>query len=1003
MSQYFEAVRTILERHGGTVEKFIGDAVMAVFGVPVMHEDDALRAVRAAVEINAELARLNEEFERRWEVRITNRTGIATGEVIAGDPKHGQSFVVGDAVNTAARLEQSARPHEILVGETTHRLVRDAVVFEDAGPVDAKGKAQPVHAWRVHGVVPGAPGWSRRLDSPLVGRDAELELLRETFEESTTERACKIATIIGAAGVGKSRLTSEFVGSLGTAATIAGGRCLPYGEGITFWPLAEVLRGATGVGEHATADEVRVRINTLTAGSDDADRMDERLSGVLGLGSPPGIHETFWAVRRLFEQLGEQSLVVVFEDIHWAEPTMLDLLEYLAAFIQNAPILMLCLARPELLEQRPSWMASNRNSKIVPLDALTDAESDGLIANLVGGADVPRAVRARIAEVAEGNPLFVEETLRMLVDDGLLEPTEGSWTVKADLTDLSIPTTIQTLLSARLDRLPEPDRVVLERASVIGRVFWWSALDALSPEPQRTGLTQTLQSLIRKELIHPDPTELRGEDAFRFAHILIRDAAYQGIPKAARADLHEALVDWFEARVEDPTGDVEKILAYHLEQAHKALMDLGPRNERSDRLGRRAGILLEAAGRQAFAQGDMPAAVNLLTRAVSVLPSSDRVRLESLPSLAFALIETGDFSRLEMVAVELKKAAADSGESGLEAHAKLVELWLRLFTNPEGWAEDAMNEATHGIGVFEELGDDVGLSRSWALLGLVYLYTTQFGPSEEAWERSTMHAHRAGNVREELESLSWVPICVWAGPTPVPEALERCRSVIARARGDKKVLSTALFVQAELEAGLARFDEAQELIERSKALLEELALTVWIAGPLTQFAGWVELWRGDAVAAEAQLRWGHELLSEMKEMAWLPTVDGILAEALHALGRIDEADELAGAIAESAGSEDVYSQLLWRGVRAKVLAARGGIDEAERLAREAIELVDGTDFLHGHWYAWMTLGEVLGRARRLDEAQAATARAIKAAEDKGHLVRARLSRELGARLQLPTL
>ena len=1001
LSQFFEVVQDVLERHGGTVEKFIGDAVMAVFGVPLLHEDDALRAVRAAVEMNAELERLNEGFERTWGVTIANRTGIDTGEVIAGDPRRGQSFVVGDAVNTAARLEQSAQSDEILVGETTYRLVHDAVVFEPALPVDAKGKAQPVRAWRVLDVVPGAPGWSRRLDSPLVGRDAELDLLKATFEEATVERACRVVTVIGAAGVGKSRLTTEFVNSVGTRATVASGRCLSYGEGITFWPLAEILRDAAGVGDDDTADEVRARITGLVARGDDADLVQERLSAVLGHGAPPGIQETFWAVRRLFEQLGEEGLVVVFDDIQWAEPTFLDLLEYVAVFIQDTPILMVCLTRPELFEQRPAWMASNPNSGMVSLGALTDAESDGLITNLVGGADVPPSVRTRIAEVAEGNPLFVEETLRMLVDDGLLEPIDGSWAVTADISGLSIPTTIQTLLSARLDRLPEAERAVLERASVIGRVFWWSALEALSPEPQREGLARALQSLVRKELLRPDRTELRQQDAFRFAHILVRDAAYFGIPKAMRADLHESLVDWFEGKVLDRTGDLESILGYHLEEAHKALLDLGPRNERADLVARRAGALLATAGRQAFARGDMPAAVNLLARAVSLLPATDPVRFDCLSALAFALIETGDFARLETVGAEMNAVAADSGDPGVKAHAALVGLWIRLFMSPEGWAEDALSEATRGIAVFEQLGDEQGLSKSWSLLGLVHLYTTQFRPSEEAWERSSVHAHRAGNRREELESLSWVPICVWAGPTPVDEALERCRNVIERARGDKKVLSIALFVQAELEAGLGRFDEALELIARSKALLEELALTVWIAGPLTQFAGWVDLWRGDAGAAEKQLRWGHETLSEIKEMAWLPTVDGILAEAIYAQGRVDEADDLAVAISDAAGSEDVYSQLLWRGVRAKVFAGRGSVDDAERLARESVELVAGTDFLHGHWYAWMTLAEVLQLSGRADEAQVAAANAIRVAEDKGHLVRARLARELGSRIETP--
>jgi class 3 adenylate cyclase/tetratricopeptide (TPR) repeat protein len=998
MSRYFDAVQMVLERHGGTVEKFIGDAVMAVFGVPVLHEDDALRAVRAAADINAELARLNNDFARTWGVTITNRTGVDTGEVIAGDPGRGQPFVVGDAVNTAARLEQSAGSGQILIGETTHRLVHDAVVAEPTGPIEMKGKSTAVRAWHVLAVVPGVVGWNRRLDSPLVGREEELEVLRATFVESAAERSCRVVTVVGPAGIGKSRLTTDFIRTVGATATVASGRCLSYGEGITFWPLVEVLRGLAGISERDAPEDVRRRIEGLVPPGDDAELVRERLSALLGLGVTPGIQETFWAVRRLFERLGDKPLVVVFDDIHWAEPTFLDLLEYLALWIHDNSVLLVCLARPEFLELRPRWMTANPSNRLVSLDALNEDESNGLITNLVGGAEVHPRARTRIAELAEGNPLFVEETLRMLVDDGLLEPRDGAWSLTADLSNISIPTTINTLLTARLERLPQTERAVLERASVVGRVFWSSALSALCTGGVCGELPQGLQSLVRKELIRPDHSEARRDDAFRFTHILVRDAAYRGLPKATRADLHERLVDWFETKEERSTGDYETILGYHLEEAHHALTDLTPASDRTNRLGRRGGTLLAAAGRQASAIGDMPAAVNLLVRAVALLPPGDRDRLECLPSLAFALLETGDLARLESVAAEMTDAAAASGDPGVEAHAVLLRLWIRLYTSPEGWADDALREATRTITVFEQLGDEQGLARSWSLLGLVHLYTTQFRRAEEAWERASMHALLAENHREELESLSWVPICVWAGPTPADEALRRCETVIERARGDKKAVSTALFVQAELEAGLGRFDVAEELLSRAQALLEELALTVWIAGPLTQFAGWIELWRGDPAAAERRLRWGHDTLSLIGEMAWLPTVDGILAEALQAQGRDDEAEELALAIREAAGSEDVYSQVLWRGVRAKVLARRGGVGEAERLARESVALVETTDFLHGTWYAHMTLGEVLRRDGRPDEARRAVAAAVEAAEQKGHAVRTRLARELGARL-----
>ena len=999
MSRYFDAVQAVLERHGGTVEKFIGDAVMAVFGVPVLHEDDALRAVRAAAEINRELARLNDEFERSWGVTITNRTGVATGEVVAGDPGQGQAFVVGDAVNTAARLEQTAQSGEILVGEVTHRLVHDAVVAEPLGAVEVKGKSRPVHAWRVLAVVPGAEGWNRRLDSPLVGREDELAMMRAAFEESVGARACKVVTVVGPAGVGKSRLTNDFVRSVEAHATVARGRCLSYGEGITFWPLVEVLRDLGKIGEHDSAGDVRARIEAVVGPGDDGDLVRERLAAVLGVGAAPGIQETFWAVRRLFEQLGDGPLVVVFDDIHWAEPTFLDLLEYLALWIHDTPVLLVCLARPEFLELRPGWMRSNSDSRLISLEALNEDESDSLITNLLGGAAVHPSVRTRIAELAEGNPLFVEETLRMLVDDGVLQPADGdgTWSITADLSSISIPTTIQTLLTARLERLPQAERAVLERASIVGRVFWWSALSALCPGDVCGDLPQGLQSLVRKELIRPDYSEPRREDAFRFTHILVRDAAYRGLPKTTRAELHERLVDWFETKEERSTGEYETILGYHLEEAHRTLLELTPASSRTANLGRRGGALLATAGRQAFAHGDMPAAVNLLTRAVSLLPAADRERLDCLPPLAFSLLETGDLGRLEAIAEEMSDAAAASGDPGIEAHAVLLRLWIRLYTDPEGWAEDAMKEATRAITVFERIGDEQGLSKSWSLLGLVHLYTTQFSEAEEAWERSSLHAHRAGNLREELESLSWVPICVWAGPTPVHDALRRCETVIERARGDKKAVSTALFVQAELEAGLERFDVAQENLARAQALLEELALTVWIAGPLTQFAGWIELWRGEPAEAERRLRWGHEMLSEIGEMAWLPTVDGILAEALHAQGSDEEAEQLTVAIEESAGSEDVYSQVLWRGVRAKILAGRDGVADAEALAREAVALVGPTDFLHGKWYALMTLAEVLQADGRRDEAREAVDGAVRAATEKGHAVRARLAGELGAR------
>jgi predicted ATPase/class 3 adenylate cyclase len=988
MTRYFREMKSVLERHGGSVEKFIGDAILGVFGVPRLHEDDALRAVRAASEMRNALGRLNEEFARAWGVTIAIRTGVNTGEVVAGDPTRGESFVLGDPVNVAALLEQSAQPGEILMGESTYRLVRDAVVAERGAPLTLKRKAEPVIPWRLIDAPLGVEAWTRRLDSALVGRNRELASLQESFWRTVATASGQLVTVVGSAGVGKSRLAAEFLSILGSGATVIRGRCLPYGEGITFWPIVEVLRGAASIRLPDSPDRARAKIGEMLQSAEDGALVGARLAALLGLAETTlGIQETFWAVRRLFEVLGSRHpLVVVFDDIQWGEATFLDLLEYLADWIRQAPVLIVCLARPEILEVRPGWMSGKENSTLIALHPLTESESEGLISNLVGGADLAPLVRSRIAEVAEGNPLFVEETLRMLVDDGLLQLSDGRWTVVQDLSSISIPPTIQALLTARLDRLEADERAVIQRASVVGRVFWWGAVSDLSPEELKPFVSRHLQSLIRKELIRPDYSDIRQEDAFRFAHILIRDAAYRGIPKAIRADLHDRLARWIQQRTRDRAGQFEEIIGYHLEQACLSLLELGPSNDRTEALGRRAAMFLASAGGRALARGDMPAAVNLLSRASSLLPDEDRDRLELLPHLAFALAETGDFIGLQAVVAEASERARASGDPGLQAHSLILELSMRNLTNPEGWAEQAEREGMRAISVFEELSDERGLAKAWALLGKVHLFKARFGPGQEAWENAAAHAHLAGDHRDEMESLSFLALCIWAGPTPAEQGLVRCAELLERARFDKKAMSTALFVRAELEAGLGRFDDAHELIAQAKNLLEEEALPVWMAGPMAQFGGLVELWAGNPAAAEQELRSGYEQLSKIGEMAWLPTVVDILAEAVYKQGRYDEAEALAVVSEEIAGTEDLYSQVLRRTVQAKVMAKQDRGEEARQLAREAVALAGQTDFLQLRARALATLGEVLELAGAGREGEAATREAIRLFEEKGYLV-----------------
>jgi class 3 adenylate cyclase len=497
MSRYFDEMRAAIERHGGTVEKFIGDAVMAVFGVPTVHEDDALRAVRAASEMRDILRTLNEELSRDWRAHLEIRTGINTGQVVATDPSTDQTFVTGDAVNVAARLEQAAEPGEILLGEETRSLVRDAVRVEPVEPLDLKGKSERMPAFRLLEVLNVAVPFSRRLDSPIVGREEELAALRRTYDDAVERRACASATVFGDAGLGKTRLVNEFVTRTGDEARVLWARCLPYGEGISLLPVGELVDAAAGVVETDAPEQRRSKIGVLTDDAADGSDVAERLAAAVGLAEATGdIQQTFWAVRRLLEIVAaERPLIVVLEDLHWAEPTFLDLLQYVTGFSTRHPLVLLGTSRPDLREMRPDWV---RETDVVELRPLTDDESRELIANLLGAAGLSGDTAERISSAAEGNPLFVEEMLRMLIDEGRLRRSNGHWTPTGDLSEVDVPGTINALLAARLDQLEPNERAVVQRASVIGRTFWWGAVTELSPEDLRSRVGSHLQTLLRK-------------------------------------------------------------------------------------------------------------------------------------------------------------------------------------------------------------------------------------------------------------------------------------------------------------------------------------------------------------------------------------------------------------------------------------------------------------------------------------------------------------------------
>ena len=998
MARYFEAMKTVVERHGGTVEKFIGDAVMAVFGLPTVHEDDALRAVRAAAEMREALGDLNEELRRDRGAEIAIRIGVNTGEVVAGDPATGQGMVTGDAVNVAARLEQAAAPGDILIGRETHRLVRDAVDAEAVEPIPLKGKSEAVPALRLLAVRAGVEGFTRHLDSPLVGREHERRLLAEAFARCTRERACHLFTVLGSPGVGKSRLADEFVRSVGGQATVLRGRCLPYGDGITFWPVAEIVRQAAGIRDEDSTDVARDRIAGLLVGSAEAELVTERLAQMVGLlDAAAAANELFWALRRLFEVMALGTpLVVQFDDIHWAEPTLLDLIEHVADWSRDAPILLLCLARAELLDRRPAWGGGKMNATSLLLEALTDEESGVLVGNLLGKAELPATARQQVVRAAEGNPLFVEQMLSMLIDEGLLRRDDGHWIAAGDLSTVSVPPTIQALLAARLDRLQHEERAVIERASVVGKVFYSGAVAELAPEPIRPQVGGHLMTLVRKELIRPDHSDVAGEDAFRFRHMLIRDAAYQSMPKEARADLHERFAAWLERTAGARALEFEEILGYHLEQAHRYLAELGPADDRALDLAARAAGHLASSGRRAMNRGDSGGAAALLARASDLLLEGSPERLEMLPLLGEALVEVGEWHRADRILQEAIQESQSVGDRRVEWRARAEQARVRThITGAE--SEEAHGIALEAIRTLEGEGDHYGAARAWLLLGEVRNIRGQEASSLEALQHAVDHARLLGDERLELDVTSWAATRMYFGPTRPEEGIAYAEDMLARLSGHRMAEAAALRTIGRFRAFQGRFEEARTMVRRALAVAEELGLTLLISSTQGFTVAPVELLAGNLAGAEEALRACVESAQRMGELAGASTAVAVLAEVLYQQGREEEAMQATRLSEEWSAPDDMASQMKWRSTRAKVLASQGRMDEALRLGGESFEMAKGSDF------GWrgdeaLAFAEVLRMAGRRDQALDTARQSLAWFEEKGNEVSAAWARTLIAEL-----
>ena len=934
MGRYFEEIRAIVERHGGLVEKFIGDAVMAVFGIPTAHEDDALRAVRAVAEMRERLNTVGEELA----VSLSFRTGVNTGEVVAGE---GETLVTGDAVNVAARLEQAAPPGGILIGAETYRLVRNAVTAEAVAPLEVKGKREPVSAYRLLEVDPVAPGRARRSDAPLVGRVREQARLRDDFDDAVARRACHLFTLLGPAGVGKSRLVRQLLDDVSDRADVWCSRCLHYGEDITYWPLVQML-----VAMRVDPDEV--------------------------IGASPA--ETQLAFRRLLEErAASRPQILQLDDLHWAEPLFLDLVEHIADWSRDAPILLLCVARPELLEARPGWGGGKLNATTILLEPLSLADSDALISQLGAEAELSDETRQRIVAAAGGNPLYIEEMLAMAREDGHAGP-------------LVIPPTIQALLQARLDLLDGGEREVVGCGAIEGQIFHGGAVLELAAEPTRPDVPTLLLSLVRKELVRPERTAVAADETFRFRHLLIRDAAYDSLPKETRAQLHERFARWLDARGE--VVELDEIVGYHLEQAHRNRTELDASDPLRHDLAGGAASRFHGAARKALARGDVDAAIGLLERATALLPAGDPRRLGAIVELVDPLMQCGRTADARALVAELHA----SPEERFRAYGGLLESHLASFAG-EFELEETQARIDVAGRVFGELDEHLGLAYAELVQVTASWAACLAEEARQAAERGTRHARAAGVDHMVAELTGWSIWPLIFGPMHVDAALRLAEDAHAAAAGRPLLEARFCSLIGRLLAVRGEFDRARDLVDAALATAREAGLAADAAAGANAIA-WVEVRAGDLDAAERALRSGAAELERMGNRGYLSTVVLVLADVLLLQGRADEVPPLLEQARGTTSPDDLVNLALDALLEGAVRSHRGDHEEAEELVRRAVDLFETTDFYHERGRAQEVLAQTLALAGKRGEARVAAERAVAIFDAKGDQPLAARAREL---------
>ncbi|HVN84362.1 MAG TPA: nuclear transport factor 2 family protein [Candidatus Binatia bacterium] len=980
MERYYRAMRSAVEAHGGTVVKLLGDGVMAAFGVPRVAEDDAIRAVRAAVAMqNAFRALASEQRD------IGLRVAVNSGEVmVSGD----DSDVVGDPVNVAARLQQEAQDGDVVIGEATRRLVAARMTLDPLGSFALKGRTETVKAYRV--VSLDRP--TGATTAAFVGRDEELARITAVYDAAVAMPAARLAVLLGSPGLGKSRLIDEVGRRLGDSAIVVTAQCDATG-GATFAPVAAALREFLNATRGQVplrgneGESLRTAITAVLPDDIDGTRVADGIAALLA-GSPASPEETFFVIRRFLTGLAaNKPVVLVLDDLHWAEPLLLDLVEHLIQWGSRVPLLVLVGARPELRDQRSSLVTpGGLVADVITLSGLDAGAAMRLAANVIGAADLPSTVAAKVLATSEGNPLFVGELVRMLVDEGAIERQGDRWIVGANLAALEMPPTIHALLAARIERLRSEERTVLEYASVVGRHFSRGAVAALLAH-DGNALDARLEALRRTELIEPDTGWFLGEPVLRFHHVLIRDAAYRRLLKGTRAELHARLADWIEAKVGN-VDEHDETIGWHLEQAHQHLRELGPLDDRGKGLGARASQRLAAAGRRALSGDDIGLAAGLLGRALDRLDADDAARADLALDWCEALLSAGDVGPAAKAIDELSRLIAsnlttNNASSRLRAWHTCFAGQLTVLTAPQELqaTADAVAAAALELG---KLDDAAGEAKAHSVHAQALARLGKVGACEAALDKALAAARKAGDRRRANAVLAGAPLAALWGPSPVTRASGRCLDVVRVLRitqGAPAVESVALSCQGVLEALRGRTEAARRMIASSRRMVEELG----IAHRLFEadvFAGRIDLLEGDAAAAERKLRGAHDGLRDLGLGIDAARAGALLARAQLAQGKVADAARASQA-SEALAGDDLQAAIAWRGVRAEALAKRGEHGAAVELAQAAVAIASATDALLDHADARMALAAALRAAGRGTEADAEQRRAIELWEAKG--------------------